>query len=207
VRSATRSALRTASASDEHGLRWSYLAIGKNLDDPRSWKLFAMLLPLPPETQRKRKGVRAVLLPRDWQRTTPRWKTIDYRASIAGGRLAKRFAAEEGIFLDAKGRVREATAMNVFLVSGSRAITPPVSVGVLPGVVRGWVIANARRAGLVVEEGTFSAARLRRGAFLTSSLTGVAPLEKLDGKPCVPPGPAFERLRALYADEVRSGRV
>ena len=207
VRSATRAALRAAGPKSERGLRWSYLATGRELDDRRSWRFFAMMFILPPEIRRKRRGVRAVLLPRDWQRTTPRWKTIDYRTSIAGGRLAKRSSAEEGIFLDARGRVREGTATNVFLLSGARAITPPVSAGILPGVVRGWVIANARRAGLSVHEGMFGADRLRGGAFLTSSLTGIAPLEKLDGKLCVPPGPAFERLRALYLDDVRSRRA
>ncbi len=188
-------------------MRWSYLAAGRDLDDPRSWRFFAMLFPIPPEIRRKRRGVRAILLPRNWERTTPRWKTIDYRASIAGGRLAKRLAAEEGIFLDSKGRVREGTAMNVFVISGNRVRTPPVSSGILPGVVRAWVIANAGRAGLSVEERAFSSSRLLGGAFLTSSLTGIAPLQTLDGKKCASPGPAFARLRALYLESVREARA
>ncbi|MGH9442549.1 MAG: aminotransferase class IV [Thermoanaerobaculia bacterium] len=202
ARAAARAVFRSEPKNREWGMRWSYFAAGEDLDDPRSWRFFAMLFPIPPEILRKRKGVRAILLPRDWERTTPRWKTIDYRISIAGGRLAKRLAAEEGIFLDHAGRVREGTATNVFLLSGSRLVTPPVASGILPGVVRAWVLANAPRAGLSVEERPFRASRLFGGAFLTSSLTGIAPLATLDGRRCEPPGEAFMRLRGLYLEAV-----
>ena len=207
VRTAARAALRAARRAGEFGMRWSYLAAGRDLDDPRSWRFFATLFPIPPEILRKRKGVRAVLLPREWERTTPRWKTIDYRASIAGGRLAKRLAAEEGIFLDARGRVREGTMTNVFALSGDRALTAPVSSGILPGVVRGWVIGNAGRVGLRVEERPFPPALLGKGAFLTSSLTGIAALKSLDGRTCETPGEAFSNLRELYLSEVRGGKI
>jgi branched-subunit amino acid aminotransferase/4-amino-4-deoxychorismate lyase len=198
VRDASKAALRGARRGEEYGMRWSYLAVGHDLDRPRSWRFFAMLFPVPREILRKRRGVRAVLLPRGWERTTPRWKTIDYRASIAGARLARGRAAEEGIFLDEHGRVREGTASNVFLLSGRRAATAPVSASLLPGVVRSWVLENAPRVGLAIEERSFPAVRLRRGGFFTSSLTGIAPIESLDGVKCAPPPPILAELRALY---------
>jgi branched-subunit amino acid aminotransferase/4-amino-4-deoxychorismate lyase len=205
VRAAARVALREASAAGEHGMRWSYLAVGKDLDSPRAWRFFAMIFPVPSEILRKRRGVRAVLLPRGWERTTPRWKTIDYRASIAGARLARHRAAEEGVFVDEKGRVREGTASNVFLLSGRRAATAPVSAALLPGVVRSWVIENASRAGMTLTERSFSADRLRDGGFFTSSLTGIAPIESLDGKLCAPATPELLALRELYLTEARAG--
>jgi branched-subunit amino acid aminotransferase/4-amino-4-deoxychorismate lyase len=204
VRAAARAALREASARAEYGMRWSYLAVGRDLDSPRSWRFFAMIFPVPAEILRKRRGVRAVLLPRGWERTTPRWKTIDYRASIAGARLARHRAAEEGVFIDEKGRAREGTASNVFLLSGRRAATAPVSAALLPGVVRSWVIENAARVGMTVTERSFSADRLRDGGFFTSSLTGIAPIESLDGRRCAPPGDEFRALRELYLSEARA---
>jgi branched-subunit amino acid aminotransferase/4-amino-4-deoxychorismate lyase len=203
VRAAARAALRDASSGREYGMRWSYLATGKDLDSPRAWRFFAMIFPVPSEILRKRRGVRAVLLPRGWERTTPRWKTIDYRASIAGARLARHRAAEEGVFIDEKGHVREGTASNVFLLSGRRAATAPVSAALLPGVVRSWVIENASRVGMTVSERSFSAARLRDGGFFTSSLTGIAPIESLDGKRCASPPREFSALRELYLTEAR----
>jgi branched-subunit amino acid aminotransferase/4-amino-4-deoxychorismate lyase len=201
VEASAGAALRGARSGEEYGMRWSYLAVGKDLDAPRSWRFFAMLFPIPREILRKRKGVRAVLLPRGWERTTPRWKTIDYRASIAGARLAKHRAAEEGVFVDERGRVREGTASNVFLLSGRRASTAPISAALLPGVVRSWVIENATRVGIRVSQRSFPAECLGEGGFFTSSLTGVAPIESLDGKPCAPPPPEFFALRDLYRKE------
>jgi branched-subunit amino acid aminotransferase/4-amino-4-deoxychorismate lyase len=200
VRDATRRALAEGRRGAEYGMRWSYLAVGKDLDAPRSWRFFAQLFPIPPEILRKRRGVRAVLLPCGWERTTPRWKTIDYRASIAGARLARGKSAEEGIFLDPRGRVREGTASNVFLLSGRRAATAPISAALLPGVVRSWVLENAPRAGISVEERSFAAGRLCRGGFFTSSLTGIAAIESLDGKPCAAASPALSALRDLYRE-------
>jgi branched-subunit amino acid aminotransferase/4-amino-4-deoxychorismate lyase len=204
VRSAARVALREASAGAEYGMRWSYFAVGKDLDSPRSWRFFAMIFPVPAEILRKRRGVRAVLLPRGWERTTPRWKTIDYRASIAGARLARHRAAEEGVFVDEKSLVREGTASNVFLLSGKRAATAPVSAALLPGVVRSWVIDNAGGVGIRVAERSFFADRLRDGGFFTSSLTGIAPIESLDGRRCAPAGPELLSLRELYLSEARA---
>ena len=203
VRIAVAAALREARRGGEYGMRWSYLATAKDLDSPRSWRFFAMLFPIPREILRKRRGVRAVLLPRGWERTTPRWKTIDYRASIAGARLARHRAAEEGLFVDENGRVREGTASNVFSLAGRSAATAPVSAAILPGVVRAWVLENAGRAGLRVSERPFAAPRLEAGGFFTSSLTGIAAIESLDGRPCAPAPRVLRDLQDLYDEATR----
>ena len=205
VQAAARAALRDAAPGGEYGMRWSYLAVGKDLDAPGAWRFFAMLFPIPAEILRKRRGVRAVVLPRGWERTTPRWKTIDYRASIAGARLARHRAAEEGVFVDERGRVREGTASNVFSLAGARSATAPVSAAILPGVVRSWVMENARRVGMRVAERSFAAAQLTGGGFFTSSLTGIAAIESLDGRPCAPAPRVLLDLRELYREEARRG--
>jgi len=88
----------------------------------------------------------------------------------------------------------------VFLLSGRRAATAPISAALLPGVVRSWVLENSPRAGFSIEERSFAAERLCRGGFFTSSLTGVAPIESLDGKACAPPSPVLSELRKLYRE-------
>jgi 4-amino-4-deoxychorismate lyase len=203
ARKAIEAALAAAPRRREAAMRWSYLAVGRDLGSQRAWKFFAMVFPVPPESRRRRLGARAITLPRGWQRLTPKWKTIDYRASVAGVRRARRRGANEALFVDPRGRVLEGTASNVFLVAGRRLLTPPERAGILPGIVRGWVRTNARRAGLTLRETLFPAGRLREGAFLTASLTGLAPLVSLDGRRCLPPGPGFERLRDLYLADAR----
>jgi len=56
---------------------------------------------------------------------------------------------------------------------------------------------------MTVTERSFAAERLRHGGFFTSSLTGIAPIESLDGKRCAPPSPEFLALRELYRAEAR----
>jgi branched-subunit amino acid aminotransferase/4-amino-4-deoxychorismate lyase len=199
-----RRAARKTLADGEAGMRWSYLALESDLDDPRSWKFFVSVFPLPPEVVRKRRGVRAVTLPWTVQRSTPRWKTVDYRASVEGLRLARTKKAQEGIFVDRAGRMLEGTASNVFRVAGARIATPPESAGILPGVVRGWVLRQAAQAGLSAGEKAFRVDDFASG-FITASLTGLAPLVSVDGRRCKPPGPGFEKLRRIYLEAARSG--
>lgn len=190
----------------EFGMRWSYLALEKDLDDPRSWTFLPMLFSIPEEVLRKRRGVRAVTLPRELRRIAPRWKTIDYRASVAGGRLAARSRADEGIFLDSRGRVLEGTASNVYVLRGPKGSTAPPAAGILSGVVRSWVIENAPRAGITLNKTLFAPPRMLQGSFLSSSLAGIVPVITMDGKKCDPPGREFVELRELYRQDTEAGR-
>ncbi len=206
LRRAVRRALSPARAGEEYGMRWSYLALRPDLDDPRSWGLFATIFPVPADVLRKRRGVRAITLPADWQRLTPKWKTIDYRASVAGLRRARRRAAEEAIFVDARGHALEGTVCNLFALRGPRGTTPPESARILPGVVRAWVLENAPRARLRFREAPLPVEELRGGSFVTGSLTGLAPILTLDGRRCAPPPRELADLRGLYREDAATGR-
>ena len=206
VRRAVRRTLSDARIGEEYGMRWSYLAMRPDLDDARSWRFFATVFPIPADVRRKRRGVRAITLPADWQRLTPKWKTIDYRASVAGLRRARRHAAEEAIFMDPRGHALEGTVCNLFAIRGARAATPFADARILPGVVRAWVLENAARAGLRIREKPVRLVDLRGGGFVTGSLTGIAPILTLDGKRCAPPPPELALLRELYREDAEAGR-
>lgn len=197
--SAVESALTGKRTGRDRAMRWSYLALGPDLDRRSSWRFFAWTFPIPADVADKRRGIRAVLLPSDWRRLTPKWKTVDYRASVAGLRAARRAGANEAFFVDARGSVLEGTVSNVFAIEGQRLLTPPESAGILPGVVRGWVMANASRAGFTIVERPVPLAALLGGGFATASITGLAPILTVDGRRCAAPRSSFERLRRLYA--------
>ena len=48
--------------------------------------------------------------------------------------------ADEALFLDGEGHVSEASASNIFVVSGSALVTPPLTCGVLPGITRAAIV-------------------------------------------------------------------
>jgi len=203
---AVNRALSDGPRGRQRGMRWSYLALKADLDRRASWKFFAWTFPIPADTVEKRRGVRAVVLPAGWRRLTPKWKTVDYRASVAGLRSARRAGANEAFFADSRRRILEGTVSNVFAIEGRRLLTPPESAGILPGVVRSWVIANASRAGLTVVERPLALAALRKGGFVTASLTGLAPIVSIDGIRCRQPGARFEELRRIYAARIAGGK-
>lgn len=57
----------------------------------------------------------------------------------------------ESLMLDTGGRLIEGTATNVFLVRARRLVTPDLSGCGIEGVLRGRIIAEARRRGIEVE--------------------------------------------------------
>jgi hypothetical protein len=113
-------------------MRWSYLAVGKDLDSPRAWRFFAMIFPVPTEILRKRGREGRPPSPRMGAHH-PALEDDRLPGLHRGARLARHRAAEEGGVRRRKERVREGTASNVFLLSGRRAATAPVSAALLPG--------------------------------------------------------------------------
>jgi branched-subunit amino acid aminotransferase/4-amino-4-deoxychorismate lyase len=129
----------------------------------------------------------AVLLP--WRRNAKDpldgLKTLNYAGNLVGLDFARRRGADEGLWLNTRGHLAEGCTSNLFVMRGGRLFTPGLREGILPGVVRGLAIAAARRLGCPVHEGKLRLPRLARAneAFLTSSLRGVRPLVRFQGRP------------------------
>lgn len=180
----TRAARNVAS---EGALRCLYV------EDTARWRLVATTFPIPATTLRRRKGARVIALDRQLSRALPQHKLTSYAASIVGLRQAVAAGADEGLFVDRRGHVLEGTTTNVFAIDGTTLIT--ARTGILPGIVRAWVI---EQAGLDVVYRAPTIDELRNGSFLTSSLTGLAPIVQVDGVRCRAPGAAFAKLRRLW---------
>jgi branched-chain amino acid aminotransferase len=106
-----------------------------------------------------------------------RCKSLNYLDNIIARQEANDRGADEALLLNTAGNLAEATAANLFLVIDGMLLTPPVSDGALPGVMREEVLPDAEERTL--EPGDFARAS---EAFLTNSL-GVRPLVTVDGVP------------------------
>lgn len=190
-RRAIARAAKLAAQLDEAALRCVYMA--PHGDD---WRLTATTSPVSPTTLRRRRRGRAITLAHS--RALPEHKLTAYAASTIGLREAVAKGADEGLFLDGNGHVLEGTATNIFAMRDSVLITAPPGAGILPGVVRAWVITNASRTGLEIIERAPSIDELREGSFFTSSLTTLAPIRRIDAVACAAPPRAFAELRRLY---------
>jgi branched-chain amino acid aminotransferase len=121
-----------------------------------------------------------------------RIKSLCYLDGILALDEAQRRGADDGLMLNTRGQVAEATAANLFAVLDGVALTPPVTDGALPGVMRAAVLARTESHERSI---TLSDLETASEIFLTNSL-GIRPVVSLDGKPVggEKPGPLATAL-------------
>ncbi|MGY2050264.1 aminotransferase class IV [Methylobacterium sp. JK268] len=126
-----------------------------------------------------------------------RHKTLGYLDAVLAAQEAAREGADEALFLNTHGHVACAGSGTLFAVIGGALITPPLADGVLAGIVRGWILAQAPALGLPATERSLTPADLAgaEALFLTNSLRLVAPIVALDGRAL--PGAAHRVLARL----------
>ena len=194
------------------GLRATVLLAAAAERAPCAWlKILAtrggrsMVFTGPMDPSAEGRSVAVVLLP--WRRNREGaltgLKTLNYAESVIGLEEARRRGADEGLWLNTRGHLAEGCTCNLFVVQARKLFTPAVRDGILPGVVRTLVLRAAARLGYTRHEGKLRLKRLLRAdeAFLTSSLCGVRPLTRFNGRPVGPgrPGPVTLRLAEAVA--------
>lgn len=138
-----------------------------------------------------------------------RLKTLGYLDAVIAAGEAAREGFDEALFCNTKGLVACAGTGNLFCVVGdeghSTLLTPPLSDGILPGIVRAQLLALAPAQGLAVEERSLTLADLRaaRAVFVTNSLRLMAPVTAVGETAYDSPGdPAIQRLREALREAV-----
>ena len=106
-------------------------------------------------------------------------KTLNYGDCILQKRAATARGIDEPLFLNTKGQVAEGATSNIFAVIQGEVVTPPVSCGLLPGVMRDFAlrVTGAKERPLSPEE-----LMQADEVFLTNSLMGAMPARSIDGR-------------------------
>lgn len=148
-----------------------------------------------------------------------RHKTTNRLPYILAKRAAQELGADEGLLVNARGEVTEATSRNLFIVRGGVLLTPPIECGLLPGITRSVVLEIAHREGIPCQERPLPSGSLQRAeeCFITSAIVGILPVR------CIPydwsgatgrkrpawhdfcahlPGSVTSRVMAAYRDLV-----
>ncbi|MEM9421603.1 MAG: aminotransferase class IV [Pseudomonadota bacterium] len=107
---------------------------------------------------------------------TARMKTLSYADNLAAKAWATNEGAADVIFLNERGDVTSTTMANLFVETSDGFITPPLSAGILPGIVREVLLRTAPRHGVNIQVKRLSMGDLwSRRLFRTNSLLGVRP--------------------------------
>jgi branched-chain amino acid aminotransferase len=141
-------------------------------------------------------------------RTLAGIKTTSYLTKMIGREEARTQRAVEGVLVNEKGEITEGASSNLFIVKKGKLLTPPLSMGLLPGTRRQLVVTLARRLGIPFAEKKLKPSDLKKAdeLFITSTLKDILPIVEFDGKKigrrC--PGPVTLALRKEYEAQLRS---
>jgi branched-chain amino acid aminotransferase len=130
-----------------------------------------------------------------------------YVNSILAKREAHAAGHDEAIMLDQHGHVAEATGENLFMITGGRLYTPPLSSPILAGITRDTVLGLAREAGVETREELLTRDQLYTAdeVFLTGTAAELTPVREIDrrriGTGAM--GPLTARLQRAYFDAVK----
>ena len=167
----------------------------------------ALVSSVPPQLEELRaRGIKLIALPLGLQadlRAFAPWllggvKSTSYAVNMAAEAEAKRRGADDAVFLASGDIVLEGPVTNVWWRLERVLYTPALELGILAGVTRATLIAEAARLGYEVREGVFPLEHMAAAeeAFTSSSVREVMPAIELDGKP-VGDGSPGEAAREL----------
>jgi D-alanine transaminase len=149
-------------------------------------------------------GVKAITVSDNrWDRVDI--KTVGLLPNALARQQAKEAGAQEAIYVDADGIVKEGAATNLWIVDGNGTlVTRPAEHGILRGITRTTLREVADSLGLSVEERPFDVAEMlaAREVFLTGATTICLPLVEIDGVPIANghPGITAQKIRDAFFD-------
>ena len=172
-------------------------------DTPQTVVLFTQSKPGLADNPQARQGLRVISIP------DLRWSRRDIKTvQLLYPSMAKMEAKHRGVddaWFTEDGFVTEGTSNNVYIVTGGRIVTRPLSQDILHGITRASLLRYAAEAQMQIEERAFTIAEAQAAdeAFLTSASAFVMPVVEVDGVALGSgkPGPVAARLRELYLEE------
>ncbi len=131
---------------------------------------------------------------------TSRHKTLAYTDNAAAFRAAQAEGYDDALFLNTYGNICCTTTGNLFLNIDNTWITPPVSDGVLPGVMRQWLLGSGSDLNIKIAEESITTDDLRfvKSAFMVNSVRLATPIQKINARELEPRLP--ERLKAALRE-------
>ncbi len=113
----------------------------------------------------------------------------------------------ETLVFNPRGELTEGTVSNVFAVKNSQLVTPPIYLGILPGVTRKVALELAAEAGMETGEAVLTRCDLYNAdeVFLTNTTMEIMPVREVDGRRIGNgrPGKFTRRLLKAFREKVK----
>jgi D-alanine transaminase len=148
------------------------------------------------------KGLKAITV------TDNRWDRVDIKTvgllpNVLARQEAKEKGAQEAIYVDGEGKVKEGAATNVWMVAKDGVLlTRPAEHGILRGITRTTLMDVAKQLGVEIREQEFSRDEMMnaREVFITAATSICLPIVEIDGKPIgnAHPGIVAQKIREAF---------
>nr|WP_321456781.1 aminodeoxychorismate lyase [uncultured Cohaesibacter sp.] len=144
--------------------------------------LVATLAPLPEGLAFQDVTLATSTIRRNEHAITSTIKSSNYLDNILSARQAEKAGAGDALLLNTASKVAGTTIGNIFAIDGNKLITPPVSDGLLPGIMRAQLLKLAPQWGFEMIEASLTYSELNKadGLFMTNSLRFIRRITKLD---------------------------
>ncbi len=111
-------------------------------------------------------------------------KILSWAMNLTWLESAQRRGFDEVILLNERGEVAECTSANIFIATGGKVWTPPLSSGCLPGITRELLVGPVSVPGVPVGEKTLLPADLESAdeVFITSTTRDLLPVIEIEGR-------------------------
>ena len=110
-------------------------------------------------------------------------KTLAYADAVLARKIANELGYDDALMLNNKDKVVCTTSSNFFLVRDGLLLTPPLSDGVLPGIVRSLILDEIFSEGIkTCEMSILPDFNDVDGAFITNVVTGITNVSHIDGQ-------------------------
>lgn len=128
------------------------------------------------------------------------FKTLNYLENIIEYEICQRNGLNEAIFFNEQGYLCEGCTTNIFIVRNEKIYTPSIECGLLPGIIRKWVIDNFD----VIETKITKDELLNSDeVFLTNSLVGVIKVSEIENK--LFNSELIEKIKKQYDEAINGG--
>lgn len=148
-----------------------------------------------------------------WTRQEDR--SLPLRGKISGAYITSSLAKteavlsgfDEALLLNTRGKVSEASGMNIFIVRDGNLITPSVDQDILEGITRASIIEIAKNIGVKVIERAVDKTELfvADEVFLTGTAAKITPISRIESSIVKSEMPIMQTLRNILI-EITEGR-
>ncbi|OGO93514.1 MAG: hypothetical protein A3F10_05680 [Coxiella sp. RIFCSPHIGHO2_12_FULL_42_15] len=137
-------------------------------------------------------------------------KTLNYLEPILARTEAQAKGFDEGIMLNVDGNISECSIANIFFIKDGVVTTPDLDSGILPGIVREYVITLCKKINIPIIEKKISQAEALNSdeAFQTNSLIGVQSLSAINEKSlAINKSPVSGTIFSAYNEFVKQSQL